>query len=120
MKSADARPLSVLQITDCHLQGDRCDTLAGIEPSTGYQLKQMEPTLADRFYQMSEVFFILLNWDKTYWQLLEWARQAGCHVTVLLIDDENRTHSDQENLNWAADVVRLSPDQVLKHQVESL
>jgi len=96
------------------------EILAGVEPSAGYRLEQMEPTLADRFYQMSEVFFILLSWDRTYWQLLEWARQAGCHSTVLLIGDESRTHSGQEDVNWAEDVTCLSPEQALTGQIESL
>lgn len=96
------------------------EILACVEPSAGYRLEQMEPILADRFYQMSEVFFILLSWDKTYWQLLERARQAGCHSTVVLIGDESRTHGDQESVSRTADVTYLSPDQVLKGQIESL
>jgi len=79
------------------------EILAGVEASKGYSLEQVSPILADRFYEISEVVFIQLCWDKAYRQstgcltaLLELAGQAGCHCTVLQIGEAGRMHVAQE------------------------
>jgi len=83
------------------------EILAGVEPSRGYSLEHIAPKLANRFYEISEVVFILLRWDKAYRQstecltaLLELAGQAGCHCTVLLIDGSSRS---QKSVDAAPD-----------------
>ena len=96
------------------------EILAGVEPSKGYSLKQIAPKLANRFYEISEVVFILLEWNKEYQHLLELAGQAGCHCTVLLIGESGRMHVDEENLNWTENVQFLSPDDILTGQVKRL
>ncbi len=96
------------------------EILAGVEPSKGYSLEQIAPKLANRFYEISEVVFILLKWNKAYRQLLELAGQAGCHCTVLLIDQSGRMHGDEDNLNWTENVQFLSPDDILTGQIKRL
>ena len=96
------------------------EILAGVEPSKGYFLEQMTPILADQFYQISEVVFILLSWNKAYRQLLELADQAGCHSTVLLIGGSSGLSVEEENVNWAGNVQFLSPDEILTGQIKRL
>ncbi len=96
------------------------ELLAGVEPSKGYSLKQINPKLANRFYEISEVVFILLKWDKAYRRLLELAGQAGCHCTVLLIGESSRIHLDEGNVSWPENVRFLSPDDILTGQIERL
>lgn len=96
------------------------EILAGVEPSKGYSLEQIAPKLANRFYEISEVVFILLKWNKEYQYLLELAGQAGCHCTVLLIGQAGRMHVDDDNLNWTENVQFLSPDDILTGQVKRL
>lgn len=96
------------------------EILAGVEPSSGYSLEQMAPILADRFCEISEVVFILLNWDKAYWQLLELAEQAGCHCTVLLIGGSNGIRVDEDAVSQPANVQLLSADEILTGQIVRL
>lgn len=96
------------------------EILAGVEPSKGYSLEQITPKLANRFYEISEVVFILLKWNKAYRHLLELAGQAGCHCTVLLIDRSGRMNVDEDNLNFAENIRFLSPDDILTGQVKRL
>jgi len=96
------------------------EVLAGVEGAKRYVLDPMESSLAECFYDMSEVFFILLNWDETYWRLLELAARAGCHSTVLLVATSDEMLGDRDDTRWA-DVVRvISPDDVLAGRVERL
>jgi len=96
------------------------EILAGVEPSKGYSLEQIAPKLANRFYEISEVVFILLKWDKAYRQMLELAGQAGCHCTVLMIGESSRMHLDEDNVNWPENVRFLSPDDILTGRIERL
>ncbi|MCH8120458.1 MAG: DUF58 domain-containing protein [Planctomycetes bacterium] len=103
------------------------EILAGVEPSKGYSLEQISPKLANRFYEISEVFFILLSWDKAYRQstgcltaLLELAGKAGCHCTVLMIGDSSRMNMDEDNVSWTENVRFLSPDDILTGQIKRL
>ncbi len=103
------------------------EILAGVEPSKGYSLEQIAPKLANRFYEISEVVFILLSWDKAYRQstgcltaLLELAGKAGCHCTVLMIGESSRMHVGQDNVNWAENVQFLSANEILTGQIKRL
>lgn len=103
------------------------EILAGVEPSKGYSLEQISPKLASRFYEISEVVFILLSWDKAYRQstggltaLLEMAGKAGCHCTVLMIGQSSRMNMDEDNVSWAENVQFLSPDDILTGQIKRL
>ncbi len=96
------------------------EILAGVEPSRGYSLEHIAPKLANRFYEISEVVFILLKWDKAYRRLLELAGQAGCHCTVLLIGQSGQMHVDEDNLSWTENVRFLSPDDILTGQIKRL
>ncbi len=103
------------------------EILAGVEPSKGYSLEQIAPKLANRFYEISEVIFILLNWDKTYRQstgcltaLLELAGKAGCHCTVLMIGGSSGMNVDEDNVSWAENVRFLSADDILTGQIKRL
>ena len=103
------------------------EILAGVEPSKDYSLEQIAPKLANRFYEISEVVFILLSWDKAYRQstgcltaLLELAGQAGCHCTVLMIGQSNRLNMDEDNVSWTENVRFLSADDILTGQIKHL
>lgn len=103
------------------------EILAGVEPSKGCSLEQIAPKLANRFYEISEVFFILLSWDKAYRQstgcltaLLELAGKADCHCTVLMIGDSSRMNMDEDNVSWIENVQFLSPDDILTGQIKRL
>jgi len=95
------------------------EILAGIELSRGYSVAHAEPILASRFREMSEVIFILLNWNEAYQQLLDMARRAGCHTTVVLIGElvegMPATHA-----GWPESIRFLSADEVLSGQVETV
>ncbi len=103
------------------------EILAGLEPSRGFSLEQLAPKLANRFYEMSEVIFILLKWDNTYRQstgcltaLLELADRAGCHCKVLLIGRSDEMNRDKGDLSGTENVQLLSPDDILSGQLERL
>lgn len=96
------------------------EILAGVEPSRGYSLEQIAPKLANRFYEISEVFFILLKWDNAYRQLLELADRAGCHCTVLLIGRSDGMNMDEGDMGWTENIRFLSPDDILNGQIERL
>jgi len=103
------------------------EILAGVKPSRPYSLEQIEPILANRFYEISEVVFILLSWDKAYRRstgcltaLLELAGQAGCHCTVLKIGRSSRMHVGQDNVSWTENVRFLSPDDILTGRIKRL
>lgn len=96
------------------------EVLAGVEVSKDYSLESVAETLAARFYEMSEVIFILLRWDEAYWELLERAARAGCHSTVLLVAESAELLGDRDDTKWA-DVVRVvCPDDVLAGRLERL
>jgi hypothetical protein len=96
------------------------EVLAGVEGTKSYTLAPMESILTECFYDLSEAIFVLLNWDETYWHLLELAARAGCHSTVLLVAASDEVLGDRDDTRWA-DVVRVvSPEDVLAGRMERL
>lgn len=93
------------------------ETLAGIGPSKGYSLDQIGPLLEDRLPEISEVVFIVLRWDEIYRRLVEWARRAGCHTTVVIIGEPNAAALGED---WAGDIRFIAADDVLAGRVEQL
>jgi uncharacterized protein (DUF58 family) len=96
------------------------DVLAGVESSKGYSLDKISPVLISKFPRFSEVFFILLNLDKTYRHLVELAKQAGCHRNVLLIGESGQIQVDDDYMGMTSNVRFLSPDEVLTGKVKRL
>ncbi len=110
------------------------EILAGLEPfpacagtapayaggRQGYSADQIAPILEDRFYEISEVFFILLKWDAAYRQLLELAEAAGCRTRVLLIGQSSRMHVDKDSMNGTGDIQFLSSDEILAGRIKRL
>jgi len=96
------------------------EILAGIEPHKGYSLEQTSPMLAERFSQISEVIFILLNWSKQYQQLLEEVQRAGCHSTVLVIGASGELDVAPNIANRATNVRLLSPEEILTGKIGRL
>lgn len=94
------------------------DILAGIEPNQGDPLVQTESLWINRFHEISEVVFILMNWSKTYHQLIQLALQSGCHTTILLIGEPHEIHIDQDSVDWAENIRFLSADEILSGHVE--
>jgi len=96
------------------------EILAGVEPTRGCSLEQVELLLAERFYEISEVIFILLSWNSTYRRLLELANRAGCHSTVLLIGASSEVDVDKDTTNWAGSVQFFSAEEILSGKVKHL
>jgi len=94
------------------------ELLAGVEPAQEYSLDPLGPDLAERFYEISRVIFILLRWDETYRPLLEAADRAGCHSTVLIVNGSKRAPVDEEASKWAEHVRVLAADEILAQRVE--
>ncbi len=96
------------------------EILAGIEPNADYDLDHTASIMADRFYEVSEVVFVLLNWNEEYEQLLDKAVGAGCHVTVLMIDGSDRVHDRPRITDRPGNIRFISPEDVLKGQIRRL
>lgn len=94
------------------------ELLAGVEPAQEYSLDPLGPDLAERFYEISRVIFILLRWDETYRPLLETADRAGCHSTVLIVNGSKAAPVDEEASKWAEHVRVLAADEILAQRVE--
>lgn len=96
------------------------EVLAGVEGRPSYSLDDVAATLSHRLYDMSEVVFVLLNWDETSWQLLEMAARSGCHSRVLLVTSAPETVAEGKEARWV-DLVRIiSPEAVLAGHLERL
>ena len=96
------------------------EILAGVEPHTGFNLDHTASILADHFYEVSEVIFVLLNWDEAYQRLLDRAAAAGCHNTVLMIDGSDRVHDRLSLATRPGNVRFISPDEVLTGRIRRL
>ena len=96
------------------------DILAGVEAQQRCNLEHTLPVLADRFYEVSEVIFVLLQCNDTYERLVDKAAAAGCRTTILMIDGSDRMHEQPDPANRPGNVRFISPDEVLKGQVRRL
>lgn len=96
------------------------ETLAGVEASGSDSLEQIAPALADKFNELSEVFFIFLNWNEASWRLVELAGQAGCQSTVLIVGRTDQTHGYRDYLGRTGNIHILSPDDILAGQIGRL
>ena len=96
------------------------EVLAGVQPAEDYALDAATAALGGRLYDISEVIFILLNWDRTYTRLLEAAARAGCHSTVLLIDAPAQAPGETDEVDWADVVKTVSSDDILTGRIERL
>lgn len=94
------------------------EILAGVEPSRSSSLEQTEAILANRFFEISDVTFILLGWKKAYKPLIEMASESGCRCMVLVVGGPGPAESDV----WsrAYNVRVLSPQEILAGRIESL
>ncbi len=93
------------------------DTLAAIEPSRDYSLEQIGPLLEERLREISEIVFIVLRWDQTYRRLADWARQAGCHTTVVIIGPPDAAALGED---WTGDIRFVPAQDVIAGRVEQL
>ena len=96
------------------------EILAGIEPQENHNPKDVSPLIVDRFYEVSEVIFIVLNWNETFEQLLEKAAGIGCHTTVFIIDGSERMDEKPDMSNRLGNVIFVSPEEVLSGRVGRL
>ncbi|MCP4589201.1 MAG: hypothetical protein GY842_00515 [bacterium] len=96
------------------------DVLADVQASEGYTLDDVIPALADRFYEITEAVFILLDWDSTYARLVELAARARCRTTVFLVAPSAKHPGRMDEASWADVVKVVSPDEVLKGRMERL
>ncbi len=96
------------------------EVLAGVEGVPSYSLDDVATTLTHRLYDMSEVIFILLNWDPTNWELLEMAARSGCHNRVLLVASAPETVAEGKDSRWIDLVQIISPESVLAGHLERL
>lgn len=93
------------------------EILAGVEPQGSHHPQDGLPLMADRFYEVSEVIFVVLNWNETYEHLLEKATGIGCHTTTFIIDGPERIDEKPDMSNRLGNVLFVSPDEVLSEQV---
>ncbi|MEJ2703986.1 MAG: DUF58 domain-containing protein [Sedimentisphaerales bacterium] len=101
------------------------EILAGVEPAKGDPAAQDEPLEGEQswthqFRNVSEIIFVLMNWNLTHRRMLEAAHEAGCHTTVLLVGDLGRLHLNPTDLNWLEDVQFLSAKEILSGRVERI
>jgi len=100
------------------------EILAGVEPSAGCSLEQMESAITGQLYGISDVFFIVLRWTDAYEALLEAAGRAGCRSVVLLVGDAGdpslRAGLEQETISRVSNVQIISPDEVLTGRIQSV
>jgi len=109
----DGRPRAI-RLHEIH------EILAGVEPEESYNPQDGLPLIADRFYEVSEVIFVVLNWNEAYEQLLEKAAGIGCHTTVFIIDGSERMDEKPDMSNRLGNVLFVSPDEVLSGRVGRL
>lgn len=93
------------------------EVLAGVEPRAGFNFNETISLLADHFYEVSEVIFVVLDWDDAYEQLLGRAAGAGCHVTVLSIDGSERAERPGNASRPPGRVRFISPEEVIAGRV---
>lgn len=95
------------------------ETLAGVEPSKGYQPEQVDPLVEDRLREISEAVFVLLRWDETSRQLVELGDRAGCHCTVIVVGEPDRWPTDDET-SWAGDIRFVPAEEILTGRADYL
>jgi len=97
------------------------ELLAGVEPSRAELGERAIMSTLDRFREMSQVVFILLDWTQTNQRLVELAQRAGCHCAVVLIGDPVAARVSEDRVPmWAGTVRVLSPHEILSGQVKQL
>ncbi len=97
------------------------ELLTGVEPSQGDPGQRVVISVADRFHEMSQVVFILLDWTTMNQRWVELAQRAGCHCTVVLIGDPAAARVSEDLMPaWAGTVRVLSPQEVLSGKVKQL
>jgi len=94
------------------------EILADVEPARNGSLEQTEAMLANHFFEISDVIFILSGWKKAYEPLIKLAAQAGCRCTVLVVGGAGLAEPD--HWSHACDVRVLSAEQILAGKIESL
>ncbi len=94
------------------------EILADVEPSQSSTWEQTEAILANRFFAISDVIFILLSWKSSYKPLIELAAESGCRCMVLVVGG----HGLDEPAHWSrpCDVRILSAEEILAGTIESL
>lgn len=96
------------------------EILAIVEPGMDASLEHALPAFADRFYEVSEVILVLLNWDEEYEQVLDKAAGAGCHATVLMVDGSGQIHDRESIADRPGNFRFISAEDVLAGQVRRL
>lgn len=96
------------------------EILAEVESQEDHIPQEELPLIADRFYEVSEVIFVLLNWNEAYEHLLEKAAGLGCHTTVFIIDVPTLMDEKPDISNRFGNVIFVSPDEVFSGQVRRL
>ena len=72
---------------------------------------------ANQFREISEVVFILLNWNPAYRQIIELAHQAGCHATILVVGEPHSIQIEQDTENWSEIICFVSADDILSGRI---
>ena len=109
------------RFTDCPrtIRLDRIhEMLAGVEPTQSEPTELNEKIWANQFREISEVVFILMDWNPSYRQMIELTHQAGCHTTVLMIGEPQRIHVTHED--WGEKIRFVSADEILSGSIEHI
>jgi uncharacterized protein (DUF58 family) len=111
------------------------ESLAAVAPAGAYELEQIGPLLEERLPEISEAVFVLLRLDDMYQQLVEQARRAGCHCTVVIVGEPDhaaedkglRTEDGGERAalscvfrSPSSDYQFVAPDEILAGRIEHL
>lgn len=96
------------------------DMLAAVEPKGRYPSAQTAERLTERFSEISEAYFILIEWNKSHGHLLEVAENVGCHCTVLIVSESDSTGAGQTDQERGSEIRHVSPDDVLSGKIEQL
>ena len=94
------------------------EILADVEPSQSSSWEQTEAILVNRFFEISDVIFILLGWKRAYRPLIERASESGCRCTVLVVGGTGLAEPDHSSR--ACGVRILPAEQILAGKIESL
>ena len=87
-------------------QGERSDRvqeiLAEVGPAESSAAETSAEAMAEQFAAVSEVVFVLLSWDTQRRQWVEWAQQAGCRTTILVVarEADPRGQADGMEVHW--------------------
>ena len=94
--------------------------LADVQPAQEGLSEERLWQWADRLGQLHEVVFILQGWHSPLAALLQRLDHMECSRTVVVIGAEERSWPDDVDMTWPGSIHCLTPEMILKQQVQQL